>query len=81
MADGPTLTPEQAIAVFLLDAQCAQLQIAANQTGAALRVTEVGDALLLAKQSLADTRERLVRDWGRTVVVAQPSDVPRMVAP
>lgn len=79
MADKLSVTPQQLTALCLLDAQMAQLQIAANQTGAALQMPEVGDAFLAAQASLGAAKERLVAGWSRTIQVAQPADMARLV--
>lgn len=75
------LTPEQLCTLLVFEAQAAQLQTAANQLGGFLGLKAEAEVLLSAKGHLDAAKVRMQAEWQRTVQVAQPADVPRLVTP
>lgn len=74
------LTPTQGIALTLLQAQIAQLQIAANQC-AFYGEREAADIVVSAREHLEKAVVRLQHKLSNAVQLATPADVPRLVAP
>lgn len=73
------VTPEQLAILLLLEAQIAQLQIAANQLGGTMKLTEPADLLISARDHLQRGLDKMKKKWTGELVIAQPGDVPRLV--
>lgn len=72
------VTPQQMATLLLLEGQSAQLQFAANQLGGALGLTAAADVLLSAKEHIDKSKVRMQHEWQNAIVIAQPSDVPKL---
>lgn len=70
------LTPTQLAAMLVIDAQVAQLQIAANQLGGFLKMTREADLIVSAMKVLAEGKERLVQEWARKVQIVPAGALP-----
>ncbi len=79
----PTIqvTPEQMAVLLVFEGQVAQLQIAANQLGGWLGLKAAADVIVSAREHIEAAKVRMQAEWSRAIVVPQPAEVARIVAP
>jgi hypothetical protein len=78
------LTPHQLCAILIIESQCAQLQLGANQLGGFLGLKREAEMLLNAIQVLQKDKERLIHDWSKQVQIVPASAIqaiPSLVKP
>lgn len=75
------LTANQLAALLVLEGACGMLGVGASQLDGFLGLKDEAQILIGAIEFIGKRKQEMQVKWSQAVVIAQPSDMPRLVAP
>jgi hypothetical protein len=75
------VTAQQLATILVYEMQVRSLEAGANALMGMLGLKAEADVLISARDHLVKALNKMKTEWERKIVIAAPSDVPRLVAP